>query len=106
MSAQTISIRVHGLVEALNERAVKVKTKGAKTSFRITNGSRYYRILKETGAALPTAHAFIDHATGDVYKAAALGIPAKGVRFNLLDNDNYATLLKVADVEGTYLRLK
>lgn len=100
----TISIRTYNLVEALNERAAK---KRSKATFRVTNGSRYYRILREDHEAVrPTAHAFIDQQTGDVFKAAAFGIPAKGVRFNLLDNAVFSKLLSVADIDGKYLRLK
>jgi hypothetical protein len=40
-----------------------------------------------------SVHAFLDPATGDVYKAAGWKAPAKGARYNLLDDASYTTML-------------
>ena len=46
---------------------------------------------------------FIDKRTGDVYKPASVKAPAKGVRFNLLDDDSFADCCQRADFAGAFL---
>ena len=47
--------------------------------------------------------AFIDKKTGDVYKPASVKAPAKGVRFNLMDDDSFADCCERADWAGGFL---
>ena len=48
-------------------------------------------------------HLFVDKVTGDVYKAASWKAPAKGVRYNLLDDTSREEMYKRADFAGSYL---
>jgi hypothetical protein len=48
-----------------------------------------------------SVHAFVDRATGNVYKPASWAQPAKGARFNL--NSHMDWLRKYADWSGGYL---
>ena len=47
-------------------------------------------------------HAFIEIATGDVYKPAGWAQPAKHVRFRLMDDASYARLLSAARKPEAY----
>jgi len=49
------------------------------------------------------AHLFVDKETGDVYKAASFKAPAKGIRYNLLDDTSREEMYKRADFAGSYL---
>jgi hypothetical protein len=46
--------------------------------------------------ATASVHAFIDNATGDVLKPAGWKSPAKGVRFNLLNDESRQLLIEKA----------
>ena len=48
-------------------------------------------------------HAFVDKNTGEVYKPASTKAPAKGVRFNLLDDNSREECLKRASWCGSHL---
>jgi hypothetical protein len=48
-------------------------------------------------------HLFVDKETGDVYKAASWKAPAKGIRYNLLDDTSREEMYKRADFAGSYL---
>ena len=48
-------------------------------------------------------HLFVDKVTGDVYKAASWKAPAKGIRYNLLDDTSREEMYKRADFAGSYL---
>jgi len=64
-------------------------------------GRKFTRVVMDTGSK--SVHAFFDNATGDVLMAAGWGAPAKGARYNLLDEDSFATLLSRCDFAGGYL---
>ena len=49
------------------------------------------------------AHLFVDKVTGDVYKAASWKAPAKGIRYNLIDDTSREEMYKRADFAGSYL---
>jgi hypothetical protein len=62
---------------------------------------KYWRIVMNTGGR--SVHAFLDPSTGDVLKAAGWKSPAKGVRYNLLDDESFASMLEALDPFGAYL---
>src|SRR6476646_2903628 len=55
-------------------------------------GRKFTRVVMHTPGQ-QIVHAFIDNATGDVLKPAGWKAPAKGARYNLLDEDSFVTLL-------------
>lgn len=65
---------------------------------------RYSRIVRN-GAV----HAFVELATGHVFKPAGWKAPAKGVRYDLTDDESYRRLLEAAEhphaFAGGYLYL-
>lgn len=61
-----------------------------------TAGRKYDKIMKNNRMVF----AFIDRATGDIYKPASLSAPAKGVRYT---NDDFAKAIKEADPHGSFL---
>lgn len=67
-------------------------------------GKKYAKIVHLAGPSKQrSAHAFVDLNTGDVYKSASWQSPAKGVRYNLLDEQSCEEMYKRADWAGGYL---
>lgn len=66
-------------------------------------GRKYARIIMQTPEGQRSAHAFVDMNTADVYKAASWKGPAKGIRYNLLDEKSKEEMYKRADWAGAHL---
>jgi len=71
--------------------------------FTIESGRKYHKIMMTTDGGSRSVHAFVDMKTGELYKAASIKAPAKGVRFNLLVITDREWLLEHADWAGGYL---
>jgi hypothetical protein len=70
--------------------------------FTITKGKKYLKvIMKDYNQS--SAHLFVDQTNGDVFKPASFKAPAKGVRYNLLDDKSRKEMLTRADWAGSYL---
>ena len=70
--------------------------------FSINTLRKYHKIImKDYNQS--HVHLFVDKETGDVYKAASFKSPAKGVRYNLLDDTSRQEMYKRADWSGSYL---
>lgn len=71
--------------------------------------SKYMRVTASSSNGQTFVHAFIDRATGSVYKPAGWKAPAKGKdgkpseRYNLLDDESRAKLLERCEFSGGYL---
>ena len=78
--------------------------------FVIETGRKYHKIImvipNEGRPDSRSVHAFVDKKTGQVYKSASFKAPAKGVRFNVLDDDSREEMLKRADWAGGYLYVR
>ena len=69
-----------------------------------TKGKKYAKIIHViSGSGQRSAHAFVDLTTGDVYKSASWTAPAKGIRYNLMDDNSREEMYKRADWAGSYL---
>lgn len=69
-----------------------------------TKGKKYAKIIHLAGPNKQrSAHAFVDLTNGDVYKSATWSAPAKGVRYNLMDEKSCEKMYKRADWAGSYL---
>jgi len=67
-------------------------------------GKKYAKIIHLAGPSKQrSAHAFVDLTNGDVYKSASWQSPAKGVRYNLLDDSSREQMYQRADWAGGYL---
>lgn len=65
-------------------------------------GNKYVRIVQTfVVGSTPSVHSFVNPQTGEVFKAASWGTPAKGARYNL--NTDMDILRGVADPYGIYL---
>ena len=72
--------------------------------FVYTKGKKYAKIIHITQpSGQRSAHAFVDLNTGDVMKSASWKTPAKGVRYNLMDDKSREEMYKRADFAGGYL---
>ena len=68
-----------------------------------SSGRKYHKIFMYINGKRDSIHCFIDKKTGEVYKAASLKAPAKGVRYNLLLIKDREWLFENADWAGGYL---
>jgi hypothetical protein len=70
--------------------------------FSINTLRKYHKIImKDYNQS--HVHLFVDKETGDVYKPASFKSPAKGVRYNLIDDTSREEMYKRADFAGSYL---
>lgn len=70
--------------------------------YDIEPGKKYHKLIM-TSHGNRSVHAFVDKNTGEVYKPATWKAPAKGVRYNLLDEDSREKCYKRCDWSGGYL---
>jgi hypothetical protein len=73
-----------------------------KCKFEIVTGRKYYKVVYND-AGHRSVHCFVDKVTGDVYKSASWNAPAKGVRYNLLNEDSRELCYSRVDWAGGYL---
>jgi hypothetical protein len=72
--------------------------------FIYEKGRKYAKILHiDNPGGSKSAHMFIDMVTGDCFKPASYKSPAKGIRYNLLDDKSREEMLLRADWAGSYL---
>ena len=76
---------------------------GRNYSYALISGRKYHKVMQCVNGQTESVHAFIDRKTGEVYKAASVKAPAKGVRFNLLIISQRNWLFEHADWAGGYL---
>lgn len=76
-----------------------------KLVFSSLRGRKYIKVVhRYSNAARPgdfSVHCFVDAKTGQVYKPASYNAPAKGARYNLLENPELC--YQRADWSGGYL---
>ena len=70
--------------------------------FVIEEGKKYHKVIMIAHGS-HSVHCFVDKKTGEVYKSASWKSPAKGVRYNLLDDNSRETCYQNADWAGSYL---
>jgi len=70
--------------------------------YDIEPGKKYHKVIM-TSHGNRSVHAFIDKITGEVYKPSTWKAPAKGVRYNLLDDESRENCYKRCDWSGGYL---
>jgi hypothetical protein len=72
--------------------------------FVYAKGKKYAKIIHITNpGGSKSAHAFVDMNNGDVYKSASWSAPAKGIRYNLLEDASREEMYRRADWAGGYL---
>lgn len=72
-------------------------------------GAKFVRIVMDSnpgGQYGRSVHAFVDLATGDLYKAAGWKAPAKGVRGNIATADGLAEVQARFNWSGGYLYMR
>ena len=70
--------------------------------YEIEEGKKYLKVIMIANGREST-HCFVDKNTGEVYKFATCKSPAKGVRFNLLDDTSREECYRRAEWSGGYL---
>jgi len=100
------SIKSHALategIDYHNAQIAMLKAGICDYNFFPETGKKYHKIVMDANGSR-SVHCFIDKKTGDVYKSASWKAPAKGVRYNLIINEQREYLLQHADWAGSYL---
>ena len=112
----TIGSHNHSIVRALDrgdsssvqyheDRIQEVKNNTNIYDFYMVEGRKYWKIVMSTVGDYPSQslQAFDDKSNGNVYKSASFKTPAKGVRYNLLDESSRENVLANCDWSGRYL---
>lgn len=106
IDTELLSQRVTHWIEVLSNRSVR--TNGFHYAFGIERLTKYVRVWMdnvnpEGVASGRSVHAFFDPTTGDVFKAEGWRKPAKGIRYNLLDDASFAKLIDRCGPTSGYL---
>jgi len=91
------------LCDALQQNYQRQHPNGQNYSYALVSGRKYHKVMQCINGETESVHAFIDRKSGEVYKAASVKAPAKGVRFNLLIISQRNWLFEHADWAGGYL---
>ncbi|WAX23031.1 hypothetical protein [Synechococcus phage S-M1] len=91
------------LCEALVQHFQSSHPNSDPYKFYIESGRKYHKLIMETNGNSRSVHAFVDKNSGAVYKAASWKAPAKGIRFNLLDDNSREECFARCDWSGGYL---
>ena len=84
------------------ERIEQIKNEGLDEEFYLETGRKYYKLIHRSGKSR-SVHCFINKTNGDVLKSASWNAPAKGVRYNLLDDNSRESCYHGCDWAGSYL---
>lgn len=85
----------------------EITNNGVPHEFYIESGRKYHKLIhRTTDNGSQSVHCFVDKKTGEVYKSASWKAPAKGVRYNLLDESSREECYARADWAGGYLYLR
>ena len=79
------------------------RTSDLEYSYQVEEARKFLKVWMLTESGSRSIHAFIDKKTGEVYKPASTKGPAKGVRYNLLDDASREDMLSRASWSGGYL---
>ena len=84
------------------EKIFEIYNNGVSDEYYLDEGRKYYKLIHKNGSSR-SVHCFIDKSSGDVYKSASWKSPAKGVRYNLLDDTSRELCYSTCDPFGGYL---
>lgn len=99
-----LDTRISRLVGALRKDYLRFDNSGY-IDFYYRKGKRYLRIFTNASGQR-SVHAFVELSTGYVYKPSSVTVPAKHVRYRLLDNASFDDCLQRADWAGAYLYMR
>jgi hypothetical protein len=112
MSMKLWTLRLHESAAAKGEsvdyhinKIEEINEKGVDSEYYLESGRKYYKLIHKDGNRR-SVHCFINKTTGDVLKSASWNAPAKGVRYNLLDDNSRELCYSNCDAFGSYLYLR
>jgi hypothetical protein len=85
------------------EQIDKLKQGICPIDYVIETGKKYHKLIMIDSGNSRSVHAFIDKQTGQVYKSASWKAPAKGVRYDLMNEQSREDVLQNCDWSGGYL---
>lgn len=90
-------------VDYFQDRINELRNDENLYEYIVESGKKYHKVVMVTCGGNRSVHCFVDKNTGDVYKAASWSKPAKGIRYNLLDEQSREECLMRSDWSGCYL---
>lgn len=74
------------------------------TRITVTAGRKFDKLVVESdNSTQRSVHGFVERETGLLFKAATWAAPAKGFRYNLSTEEEFAAVVAKADKYGSYL---
>jgi hypothetical protein len=110
LSANTklIEDRIQELCDTLQEKFYKQHN--SPVAYEVKRGVKYYKIIHVSSPGTRyegrSVHVFVARQTGTVYKPASWKAPAEHARYQLLDDQSFATCLHNCDWAGSYLYMR
>ena len=96
---KAIALLCQALTDSYNQFSPQFE---GRSQFEVEPGRKYLKIVAVLSGQR-SVHAFVDKATGQMFKPASWKAPAKGARYNLLDDSSLNLCLSRADWAGSYL---
>lgn len=88
---------------ATNEAMRNLAHETPYATYDLVTGHRYVKVTQMTPNGQTSVHAFVERATGLVFKPAGWAAPAKGARFDLTDDASRAACFARCEFTGGYL---
>ena len=109
MSMKAWTLRLHESAAANGDnvdyhinKIEEINEKGVDHEYYLESGRKYYKLIHKDSISR-SVHCFINKTTGDVLKSASWNAPAKGVRYNLMDDNSRELCYSKCDPFGGYL---
>lgn len=95
-------------VDALNQKFEGRKTIFGGVKFDVMAEETYDKITMPqwNGSPHGSAHAFVERETGKVFKAASWKYPITDSKFNLSNEEEFASAVELSDPYGIYLEMR
>jgi N-acetyl-anhydromuramyl-L-alanine amidase AmpD len=81
----------------------KLRSGKCSLDYIVETGRKYYKVVMTDSSGSRSVHCFIDKNTGGVFKPASWKSPAKGERFDLLNDEHREWMFENADWAGSWL---
>jgi len=108
VNTKLIEDRIQQLCDTLQDKFYKQYN--SPVSYEVKRGVKYYKIIHICSPGTRnegrSVHAFVARQTGTIYKPASWQAPAKHARYQLLDEQSFASCLDNCDWAGSYLYMR
>lgn len=98
-----LDYRVKKMISIVTEKFRQQYPNNKQPEWDSVDGRKYIRIFRIEHDGTRSIWCFINPQTGAVLKPASWKGPAKGVRYNIMDDTSYETMCRRIDPHGSFL---